>query len=183
MGRRLTGNPEHSEALVPDFPPNCRRLTPGPGYLEALTKQNVSFIQVPIKRFTKEGIETEDGVHRKVDAVICSTGANVDYAFPFPVVSGDKDLSQDWKPEDQLGFPYSYFGIATPRFPNLFFIHGPNAAGHSGTFPHGAENQVTYISRILRKIGGEGIKTLVPSKEAADDFAEYLCIAAFRNHE
>ena len=173
MARRLTEKPELLDAIVPDFSPNCRRLTPGPGYLEALSKHNVSFIQTPIKRFTKDGIETEDGVQRPVDAVICSTGANVDYAFPFPVVSSDINLAQAWKPDGEFGFPYSYLGIATPGFPNLFFIHGPNAAGHSGIFPHGVENQVTYISRLLRKISGQGIKTLVPSKAAADDFVEY----------
>jgi cation diffusion facilitator CzcD-associated flavoprotein CzcO len=173
MARRLTDNPELLAALVPDFSPNCRRLSPGPGYLEALTKDNVSFIQTRIKRLTKNGIETEDGVHRPVDAVICSTGTNVDYAFPFPVISGNVNLAEAWKPDGEFGLPYSYLGIATPGFPNLFFIHGPNAAGHSGTLPHGVENQVTYISRILRKISGQGIRTLVPSKAAADDFVEY----------
>ncbi|TVY22123.1 FAD-binding monooxygenase [Lachnellula hyalina] len=178
MAKRLSDKPELLDAIVPDFSPNCRRLTPGPGYLEALSEENVSFIQSPIKRFTKVGIETEDGVHRPVDAVICSTGANVDYAFPFPLVASDIDLAQAWKPDGEFGFPYSYLGFATPGFPNLFFIHGPNAAGHSGTFPHGAENQVTYIARLLRKISGQGIKTLVPSKAAADDFVEY-CDAFF----
>ena len=27
------------EQLVPKFPPHCRRLTPGPGYLEALSRR------------------------------------------------------------------------------------------------------------------------------------------------
>jgi cation diffusion facilitator CzcD-associated flavoprotein CzcO len=173
MAKRLADKPELLESLVPEFSPHCRRLTPGPGYLEALSKENVSFIQTPIKRFTKDGIETVDGVHRPVDAVICSTGANVDYATPFPIVSGNLDLGSAWKPDGEFGFPYSYLGIATPGFPNLLFIHGPNAAGTSGTFPHGVENQVTYIARVLRKISGEGIQTIVPSKAAADDFVEY----------
>lgn len=31
--------------VIPDFVPGCRRLTPGPGYLEALCENNVgSFI-------------------------------------------------------------------------------------------------------------------------------------------
>jgi cation diffusion facilitator CzcD-associated flavoprotein CzcO len=152
----LTDKPELLDSLVPDFSPHCRRLTPGPGYLEALSKENVSFIQTPIKRFTKDGIETVDGVHRPVDAVICSTGANVDYAVPFPIVSGDVNLALAWKPDGKFGFPYSYLGIATPGFPNLLFIHGPNASGHSGTLPHSVENQVTYIARVLRKVSGEG---------------------------
>jgi cation diffusion facilitator CzcD-associated flavoprotein CzcO len=173
MKRRLTEKPELLDAIVPDFSPHCRRLTPGPGYLEAISQENVSFIQTPIKRFTKDGIETVDGTHRTVDAIICSTGANVDYAVPFPLVSGDVNLASAWKSDGVFGFPYSYLGMATPGFPNLFFIHGPNASGASGTLPHSVENQVTYIARLLRKVSSQGIQTIVPTKAAADDFVEY----------
>ncbi|KAE8449778.1 hypothetical protein EG329_007553 [Mollisiaceae sp. DMI_Dod_QoI] len=178
MGKRLSEKPELLDEIVPDFSPHCRRLTPGPGYLEALGKKNVSFIRTPIKRFTKTGIETVDGVHRPVDAVICSTGANIDYATPFSIISGPLDLSKAWKTDGEFGFPYSYLGVATPGFPNLFFIHGPNTSGASGTLPNSVENQVTYIARLLRKISGEGYKSLAPKKEAADDFVEF-CDAFF----
>ncbi|GAB7354446.1 hypothetical protein MBLNU459_g4934t1 [Dothideomycetes sp. NU459] len=178
MAARLPNNPEILEALVPDFSPHCRRLTPGPGYLEALTEENVNFIQTPIRRFTKDGIETVDGTHRKVDAIICSTGANVDFAPPFPIVSGKIDLSSAWQPAGAWGFPYSYLGIGVPGFPNLFFIHGPNSIGPSGTLPHGVEIQVVYIARLLRKIASQGIQTAAPSKAATDDFVEY-CDAFF----
>ena len=50
MRKRLAAEPELLERLVPDFPPHCRRLTPGPGYLEALTAENLTFIQTPIER-------------------------------------------------------------------------------------------------------------------------------------
>ena len=126
MGIRLADKPELLDEIIPDFSPHCRRLTPGPGYLEALTKKNVVFIRTPIKRFTETGIETEDGVHREVDAIICSTGAKVDFAPSFPIVSGDLDLAKAWTPTGHWGFPYSYLGIATPGFPNLAFIHGEN---------------------------------------------------------
>jgi cation diffusion facilitator CzcD-associated flavoprotein CzcO len=92
--------------------------------LEALTKENASFIRTPIERITEDGIVTNDGVHRPVDAIICSTGANVDFAPPFPIVAEDVDLSQAWRPEGLYGFPYTYLGVATPGFPNLLFLHG-----------------------------------------------------------
>lgn len=178
MAKRLGSKSELLDAITPEFSPNCRRLTPGPGYLEALTKENVNFIQTAIKRFTKDGIETVDGIHRPVEAIICSTGANVDYAFPFSIISGDTDLSSAWKPEGKLGGPYTYLGIAAPGFPNLFFIHGPNSTGHSGTLPHSGENQVTYLAKVLRKISGEGLSSIAPTEAAADDFVEY-CDAFF----
>lgn len=34
-------------AVIPDFGVACRRLTPGPGYLEALCEDNVSHVIAP----------------------------------------------------------------------------------------------------------------------------------------
>ena len=34
----------------------------------------VEFISSPIKRFTKTGVETEDGKHQELDLVFCATG-------------------------------------------------------------------------------------------------------------
>ncbi|KAI8181181.1 hypothetical protein K4K51_002062 [Colletotrichum sp. SAR 10_75] len=42
MKARLSGSNELAEEIIPDFSIGCRRLTPGPGYLEALTADNVS---------------------------------------------------------------------------------------------------------------------------------------------
>jgi cation diffusion facilitator CzcD-associated flavoprotein CzcO len=138
MAQRLRKKPELLDSIVPDFSPNCRRLTPGPGYLEALTEGNVSFIQSPIQSFTEDGIIAMDGVERKVDAVICSTGANVDMAPPFPITAHNNTLKDTWRPD-----PIAYFGVAHPSFPNLLFLQGPNATGHAGTVQNQVETQVT----------------------------------------
>ncbi|KAF4770228.1 hypothetical protein N7455_006142 [Penicillium solitum] len=173
MLQRIAGKPELADKVIPDFPPACRRPTPGPGYLEALSKENVNYIQTRIKRFTEKGIVTEDGVEREVDITICATGANVDHAPPFSIIADGVDLKKAWKQDGKFGFPYSYLGFATPGFPNLLWIGGPYASGHSGTVPNSVENQVTYIAKVLRKIRTQGIKSIVPSKQAADDFVEY----------
>lgn len=51
MRKRTAAKPEIISGLIPDFPPNCRRLTPGPGYLEALCSSNLDLIQTPIARY------------------------------------------------------------------------------------------------------------------------------------
>ncbi|PWY77689.1 flavin-binding monooxygenase [Aspergillus eucalypticola CBS 122712] len=173
MKSRVGDQPELIDKLIPDFPPNCRRPTPGPGYLEALTKDNVSYIQTPIQRFTSTGIVTTDGIERPVDIVICSTGANVDHAPPFSIVSNGIDLKKAWKHDGLYGFPYNYLGVATPGFPNLLWLGGPHSTGPSGSVPNALENQVTYIAKLLRKIRSQGIKAMEPSKQATDDFVEY----------
>ncbi|KAI1491258.1 hypothetical protein F5X96DRAFT_484518 [Biscogniauxia mediterranea] len=173
MRQHLHRKPEMLDSLIPDFDPHCRRLTPGPDYLEAITADNVDYIQTHIKRFTKTGIETVDGKHREVDAIFCATGANVDMIQPFRIKARGKELSSLWKRGGDPGFPYTYLGTATPGFPNLLFLHGPNASGRSGSIPHSVESQVTFFSKILRKVGREGIKSITPSQRATDDFVEY----------
>ncbi|KIW81185.1 hypothetical protein Z517_04210 [Fonsecaea pedrosoi CBS 271.37] len=181
MAQRLAKKPELLDLLVPDFSPNCRRLTPGPGYLEALTADNVTLIQDPIKRFTATGIETATGEHREVDAVLCATGAAIDFVPPFNVRARGVNLKEAWRPlgdgekvdSSHFGWPYTYLGLAVPDVPNLLFIHGPHGAGPSGTVPHSVEVQVTYYAKLLRKVSTQGIKAMWPSRRAADDFVAY----------
>ncbi|KAL1383436.1 cyclohexanone monooxygenase [Phyllosticta capitalensis] len=175
MAKRLDskGRRDLLDHLVPAFAPHCRRLTPGPGYLEALAEPNVELIRAPIARFTETGIVTEDGRTREVDAVVCCTGANTHFAPVFPIVSGEHDLSRDWLPEGKFGFPYTYLGLGVPHFPNLLLLYGPSSSAVSGTIPQSAETAATYHARVLRKVSRQGYRTAAPRKEAADDFVRY----------
>jgi cation diffusion facilitator CzcD-associated flavoprotein CzcO len=74
MVKMLGKRPEILKTLLPDFPPGCRRLVPGPGYLEAVVEDNVEWIPERIGRVTEEGIITKDGVEHKCDAIIWATG-------------------------------------------------------------------------------------------------------------
>jgi cation diffusion facilitator CzcD-associated flavoprotein CzcO len=173
MEKRLAKKPELLSQLTPDFSPHCRRLTPGPGYLEAVAEDNVDYITTSIQRFTKNGIETTDGVVREVDAVFCATGANRDMVPRFPIVSKGLDLRDVWSQDGKYGFPYTYLGVAVPGFPNLFHLHGPHGTGPSGTVPFSIESQVTHIAKLLRKASRQGIKAMEPKPAATDDFVEY----------
>lgn len=173
MKARLGDRTDLLKAIEPDFSPSCRRLTPGPGYLEALTKPNVEYITTAIEALTKTGIRTADGKLRDVDAIICCTGSEKSFAPPFPVISRGVDLSSAWKPDGSIGYPNTYLGIAVPGFPNLFFVNGPNAASATGTLPFATENQITFIARILRKIQSQGIQTITPTLQATEDFRAY----------
>ncbi|OBT58483.1 hypothetical protein VE04_01199 [Pseudogymnoascus sp. 24MN13] len=165
------------DAITPDFSPNCRRLTPGPGYLEAITQPNVSYISTPISKFTKTGIALQDGTTHDYDAIICSTGADTTFAPHFPIVANGINLQTAWRPgvgpEHQPGFPDTYLGIGAPQFPNFLQILGPNSTGLGGTIPHAIETQVTYAAKILRKVSTQGIRTITPSVQATADFRAY----------
>ncbi|KAF7347539.1 hypothetical protein MVEN_01510300 [Mycena venus] len=74
MLKRLETHPAIAEHLIPDFPVGCRRLTPGPGYLEAICQDNVEFIPTEIKQILPNGIERVDGKIDELD--IISLGPN-----------------------------------------------------------------------------------------------------------
>lgn len=173
MAQRLGDRSDLLDSILPDFSPSCRRLTPGPGYLEALAEENVSYISTKISRITRTGIETEDGIHREVDAIICSTGADISFSTAFPIIAHGIDLQSAWRPGGSPGFPDSYLSIAAPNFPNLFLLLGPNATGPGGTLPNAVENQITYVSKVLRKVKTQGIRTITPTQTATNDFRAY----------
>lgn len=173
MAARLGDRTDLLEVIKPDFSPSCRRLTPGPGYLEAISQPNVNYVSTQIKRFTKKGIELTDGTSRDYDAVICSTGADVSFKPQFPIIAHGINLREAWSPDGSVGFPDTYLGIAAPNFPNFFTLGGPNSTGYGGTIPNALENQVTYIGKVLRKVSTQGIKSITPKQAAADDFRAY----------
>ncbi|KFY64553.1 hypothetical protein V496_03203 [Pseudogymnoascus sp. VKM F-4515 (FW-2607)] len=177
MSDRLGDRIDLLEKLKPDFSPNCRRLTPGPGYLEAITQPNVGHISTPISHFTKTGIALQDGTTHDYDAIVCSTGADTTFAPHFPIVANGINLQTSWRPgagpEHQPGFPDTYLGIGAPQFPNFLQILGPNSTGLGGTIPHAIETQVTYAAKILRKVSTQGIRTITPSVQATNEFRAY----------
>jgi cation diffusion facilitator CzcD-associated flavoprotein CzcO len=73
MKKSLATRPELAATLIPSFGVGCRRLTPGVGYLESLTQDNVDVITQDITSVTANGLVAADGKERKVDTIICAT--------------------------------------------------------------------------------------------------------------
>lgn len=114
--REKIGNDKIAKQMVPDFALGCRRMTPGSGYLESLTKDNVEVIHESVTRLTETGIVDETGVEHQVDVVICATGFDTSFTPHFEVKGRN---GADIK--EQFGdFPKGYLGITAENFPNLF---------------------------------------------------------------
>ncbi|KAK1531951.1 hypothetical protein CPAR01_11600 [Colletotrichum paranaense] len=173
MRVRLGADSKLADEIIPEFPIGCRRLTPGPGYLEALTAENVNYITDRISEFTETGIRTVDDTLREVDAVICSTGHDITFSTQFPVVYKGLDLQRAWRPGGKPGFPDTYLGMLAPEVPNFITVLGPNATGPAGTLCHAVENQLTYVAKILRKFATQGLRTIAPTTAATRDFRAY----------
>lgn len=89
MREHLKAKPHLLENILPKFPPLYKRLTLGPGYLEALASPNVDVIHTSISHIDALGITTSDGMHRRVHAIICATGFETSVSAGFPIYGRD----------------------------------------------------------------------------------------------
>lgn len=146
MRKKLAKKPEIIEHMLPDFPPLCKRLTPGPGYLEALTLDNVNVVNQGIDHIDATGIVAADGKHRAVDAIICATGFDTSYQGRFPIIGrGGQNLQDRYRTR-----PETYLSMCTDGFPNFFQSLGPNAGLGNGNLLIIIETMQLYVGQILR---------------------------------
>ncbi|KAK0934973.1 hypothetical protein LTR29_013470 [Friedmanniomyces endolithicus] len=175
MKARLQKKPEYFDWLKPGFSPGCRRLTPGPGFLEALSEDNVNFIRDKITRIEPEGVVTEDGKLHEIDVLVCATGFYASAAPPFRTAGLDGETLQNhWKKRAT-----NYLSLATDNFPNHFFMLGPNGAIGEGSLTMMIETTGSYILKAVRKLQKENIKSMVIKHERVRDFTQY-CDTYFR---
>ncbi|KAL4772701.1 hypothetical protein BDW60DRAFT_216331 [Aspergillus nidulans var. acristatus] len=169
MKRRLRKKPELINDLLPTFAPACRRLTPGPGYLEALTDEKVDVISNPIAKIVEDGIVTEDGKHHPTDVVVCATGFDTTFTPRFPIVGKDGvSLAKRWE-----ATPENYLSLAVDGFPNYFICLGPNAALGEGNLLLLIEKEIDYITYCLAKMQRDNIRAMSVRKEAVERFTKH----------
>jgi len=176
MKERLASRPDIYETLLPSFAPGCRRLTPGVGYLEALCEPNVEFITSGIDKLTSSGIVTKDGKERDLDVLVCATGFKTSAPPPFPIIGrGGKALEQHW-----ADYPATYLSVATAGFPSFFMMLGPNSAIGSGSLTMMIESVGDYVTKCVRKIQKEGIRSMEVKADHVADFTDY-CAQYFKD--
>ncbi|KAJ4024622.1 hypothetical protein NW752_003186 [Fusarium irregulare] len=169
MRERLKTKPELLDALLPNFPPLCKRLTPGPGYLEALSQPHVSTITSPIAYIDRTSIVTEDGIRRPIDAIVCATGFHTEPGSGFPIYGRDGINLR----EKTRIHPKSYLGLSTDNFPNFFQSLGPNTFPGTGNLLIMIEHTHQYIAKILRRFAYGAVRTIEPKRKQVDNFTNF----------
>ena len=116
--------------LIPNYGVGCRRPTPGVGYLEALTSDNVETVVGAIKQVTPHGIVGEDGKEHPIDVLVCATGFDTTFKPRFPLLGAQgKSLEDEWAQSTK-----AYLATTIPDFPNYFMFFGPNNPFASGSY-------------------------------------------------
>lgn len=147
-------DPILKDKLVPDWSVGCRRLTPGVGYLDALSHEKSSVVYGEIASISEKGPITADGKEHPVEVLICATGFDTTFKPRFPLVGPDgSTLADKWEVE-----PSSYLGLAAAGFPNYFMFLGPNCPVGNGPVLIGIESQADYFMKFIKKFREENIK-------------------------
>ncbi|KAF8645042.1 hypothetical protein AX16_008103 [Volvariella volvacea WC 439] len=170
MKDRLGDDVALAAKLTPDWSVGCRRVTPGPGYLETLRKENVEVVLGEIDRITETGcIAAQGRRYYQFDVLICATGFDTSFVPRFPIVGRDgKNLVEEW-----VGEPKGYFGLAAAGFPNYFTFIGPNSPIGSGALPRVSEVQADYMLKFINRLQTENIHSFAPKAQAVEDFIAY----------
>ncbi|KAJ5107515.1 hypothetical protein N7456_004190 [Penicillium angulare] len=157
--------------LLPDFPVGCRRQTPGPGFLEALTQDNVEMWWDDIAYITDKGIITRSGEEREYDVIICATGFDTSFKPSFPIVGRNgANLADKWETEQ----PKAYFGFMVPEMPNYFCFIGPNSPISNGSLVLGIQATALYVYKWLEKFQTEMIRSFEVRKDANDEYNQHM---------
>jgi hypothetical protein len=170
MRQRLAKKPELLDIIVPTFAPGCRRLTPGVGYLEALTEDNVEVVKETIASATETGVILSSGREISLDAIACATGFQIAAPPNFEVIGRDgRSLADRWHP-----YPESYLSVTVDGFPNYLMIFGPNSAIGFGSLTKILESETDYVVKIIRKMQKEDYATIEPRPDRVADFSAYI---------
>lgn len=170
----LVARPDLLAHFSPQFGVGCRRITPGPGYLEALCQDNVELITGEISSINESGlvVANTDAAGRQidVDVLVCATGFNTSAVPPFPVRGmNGQTLAQKFSP-----YPQTYLSVAVDDFPNYFIMLGPNSGIGAGSLNPILEAEGDYIVKCIRKLQKEDYRTMTPKRARVEDFNDYI---------
>lgn len=138
-------------------------------YYEVYNQPNVelvSMLETPIVEFNEGGILTSEKQH-DFDVIIYATGFNaVTGAFDRIDIRGVDGvrLVDAWREG-----PKTWAGLATPGFPNLLYLGGPQAMG--GNIPRAIEKQVPFVADLLEHMRANGYRRIDAHEDACQEWA------------
>ena len=163
-------------AIVPDYPPGCKRILIADDWYPTLLRPNVEVVTDAVERITADAVVTADGAEHPVDALIFGTGfRTTEFLAPLRVTgAGGRDLNDEW-----AGGARAYLGLSVPGFPNLFMLYGPNTnLGHNSIL-FMIEQQVGYAVQMIEEKVLRDLRAVDVTRAAAErDDAEVQSAAA-----
>jgi cation diffusion facilitator CzcD-associated flavoprotein CzcO len=159
------------EKLTPNYRIGCKRVLITNDYFPALCRPNVDVVTQGVAEVRPRSVVTSDGMERPMDVLIFGTGfRTLDFTSPVRFVGrGGVALDEVWRKKAQ-----AYFGVATPGFPNLFFITGPNSRVANNSIVFMIEAQVRYVIECLTLMRRRGMTRIEVQPDALERFNHQL---------
>lgn len=157
------------EALIPDYPPGCKRLLIADDWYPALLREDVEVVTSAVERITPTSVCTADGREFELDTLILGTGfQSTRFLTPLKITgAGGRDLNEVWD-----GGAVAYLGLSVAGFPNFFMLYGPNTnLGHNSIL-FMIEQQVDYVLSALEQLerrGSAAVEVTAAAMTAWDD--------------
>ncbi len=170
--RKQIKDPVLRDKVTPRYTLGCKRVLLSNNYYPALARDNVEVVTSGIGHFTADGVVDQNGVERKVDAVILGTGFAATEPLPRGALLGRDglDIVDAWA---ETG-PQAYKGTTVSGFPNLFLLAGPNTGlGHS-SMVFMIESQIAYVMDALARMDREGVQAVDLQPQVQRRFNEKL---------
>lgn len=203
MHRRIgPGHEELKEKLIPSWPPGCRRITPGDGYLEALVKPSkevplflvlLTFTQTSQRStrrlstlFLKESWMNLARSTRSISwsALRASTSPSCRHCkcrLEVKSIEMLLTLNSEVKGVDGVSMadefnpePQVYLATTVPKFPNYFVINGVRGNWAAGTALPSHEVCVEYVLKCAKRMQAEGIKAMEVRQEPVDQLYQHI---------
>lgn len=153
MREKLGGSEDLAEKLIPDWELGCRRATPGPGYLEAFTRDNIELVTDGIDCVVENGVRTREAKVHELDALVCATGFDVSHRPAWEMIGRNgRTLGDRWAEE-----PYAYLSLMADGFPNYFMFGGPNSPVGHGSLMGQLQWSADWMCLWIRKMAEEDI--------------------------
>ncbi|TIC16192.1 FAD/NAD(P)-binding domain-containing protein [Wallemia mellicola] len=169
---KKTAPEKYHHALIPKYAAGLKRVAWDEGWFASLHRDNVKLRNVPIEEADESGLRLKDGEKHDFDIIIYATGYDVagyGVGLNENVYGADgTELATIW----QKDTPQAHLGVATPNYPNLFFLVGPNALSTSWGYTIG--NQTLFISKIIEIIQKERLLTIEPKQDVFEAYNKEL---------
>lgn len=165
--------PDLLQKVMPNYAPGGKRLLRDDGtWAAALKRDNVDVITDGIDRIVADGIITKDGTHVPLDVIIWGTGFKASEFFSsFEITrDGTSSLKEDWAGEAK-----AYRGVMVPKYPNLFFIYGPNTnLVVNGSIILFAEMAIEFTMALLGRLIESDADSIEVTREAYDAYNDWV---------
>jgi len=173
--RERVRDPKIAEKLTPtNHGFGTRRVPLESGYYEVFNQVNVRLVdlrETPIDRITPAGVRTT-GAEHAVDMIVYATGFDaITGAFDrieFRGIAGQR-LRDKWAEG-----PRTYLGLQIEGFPNLFTLVGPHNAATFCNIPRCIEQNVDWVTALIRHMREKGHTRVEPTAEAEREWTQHV---------